>query len=53
MKQNELVMNKGRKNEQQRAKITNDNENKDGYNNNVSKLTDALNMVINRVITFE
>ena len=41
-------------NEQQHTKISNGNKNKDrDYNSTVSKITDALNSVINRLNTLE
>ena len=48
--------NENKNNEQQQTKITNDNKNKDNNkddDNKVSKITDALNLVINRLNTLE
>ena len=69
MKQNELVneqqiedtnnnaqlrgnKNKNKKNELQQTKITNSNKNKDD-DNKVNKITDTLNLAINRLNTLE
>ena len=44
---------KNKNNEQQRTKITNGNKNKDNGNNKVSKITDALNSMINILNTLK
>ena len=45
--------NKNENNEQQRTKITYENKDKVGGNNKVRKITDALNLVINRLNILE
>ena len=45
--------NESKRNEKQQTKITDENKNDDGDDNKVSNITDALNLVINRLNTLE